>query len=220
MIEMSLPESLFIVKFTGMAFDKIIIFILSVLMAVTVNAEAQAFMATVLGDIDNKSGQRFHFNPLLHLSLSGVLCFIATGFGWSRHVKVNRSRLAYPGLQTLMIRCAGPLSNLILAGIAGSIVWIMAKWQIQDQVFSMVVEINLMMVVYNILPLPPLAGAAILGAAVPNGVAASRVSERILQVIPFLTAAFFITLRLQDIHVFQDYLDPAVRFLYAFITRP
>ena len=82
MVYPNLSELPFILDFSNLQFDTTVIFIVSILLAITVNAEAQAFMATVLGDTQVKAKDRFHFNPLGHMNLSGILCFAVAGFGW------------------------------------------------------------------------------------------------------------------------------------------
>ena len=80
---------------------------------------------TFLGDSRVGAKDRFHFNAFLHLGILGTICYLVGGFGWPRTLDIDRSKLAHPRLYTVIIRVAGPLANLLLAGIAGSIVTIM-----------------------------------------------------------------------------------------------
>lgn len=210
----------FILDFSHFQFDQAIIFLVAVLLSITVNAEAQAFAATALGDIQRDAQDRFHFNPLFHLSLPGILCFIIAGFGWPRPIAVDRNRLHHQKFYYMMVRLAGPFANLILAGIAGSIVWIMAKWQMDDQVFSIVVSVNLMVFVFNIIPLPPLAGAAVLAFFFPDKIKISLAGKTFAKLSPYLVVGLFLSMKIKGITLFNHYMDPAVIWLFNFISHP
>ena len=152
---------------TRIRFDDLVSFTVGVLMAITVHAEAQAFAATFLGDTQTDNSRRFHFNPLLHLDILGVICFLAAGFGWPRPVQIKSERFSRPRLYTLLTYLAGPLANFFLASIAGSVIWLFKHYGAEDRVFGMVMAVNLTMAVYHLLPIPPLAGSAILPALFP-----------------------------------------------------
>ena len=220
MIANSLIPIPFILDFSHFQLDQSIIFLVAVLMAITVNAEAQAFAATALGDIQRDSRDRFHFNPLFHISLPGILCFIIAGFGWARPITVDRNRLRHQRFYYMIVRLAGPFANLILAGIAGSIVWIMAKWQLEDQVFSIVVAVNLMVFVFNIIPLPPLAGAAVLSFFFPDKLKLSLAGKGFVSLSPYLLVGLFLIMKIKDINVLSHYMNPAVIWLFNFISHP
>src|SRR5574340_749740 len=108
-----------------LAVDAVTSFIVSVLVAITINGEAQAFAATFLGDARTGDSGRFNFNFLMHLSLLGSICYLVAGFGWGRTVDIDPGKFKHPRLYTVIVRGAGPLANLLLAGIAGSIAKIM-----------------------------------------------------------------------------------------------
>ena len=210
----------FIPDLAHLQFDQTIIFLVAILMAITVNAEAQAFAATVLGDMQPSPRDRFHFNPLLHMSLSGMLCFAIAGFGWPKPITIDRNKLRHQRFYTMVIRLAGPFANLMLAGIAGSIVWIMAKWQLEDQVFSMVVSVNLMVFVFNIIPLPPLAGAAVISSLFPERIKLSSVCHWFIMVSPYLMVALILVMKINDMPLLTRYLNPVVVSLFNFISHP
>jgi Zn-dependent protease len=205
----------FLLDLKNLEVDKLVIFVVSVLIAVTVNAEAQAMMATTLGDIQKESKDRFHFNPLFHLDISGMLCFAIAGFGWPRHVYVESEHFKHPNLYLILSRFAGPFANLLLAGIAGSIVWVMGIMGLEDQVFTIVLSVNLMVFVFNFLPIPPLAGASLFAPLIPKkkipGV------ELLGKVSPYLFVIVLIILRLNHNNILNDSLYPIVRAIFAFI---
>ena len=207
----------YLFDFGHLQVDRLIIFSLSVLAAVTVNAEGQAMMATTLGDIQKDSKERFHFNPLFHVDISGLLCFIIAGFGWPRTVSIETRRFKHPNTYLLLSRFAGPFANLLLAGIAGSIVWVMSLIGVEDQVFRIVVSVNLMVFVFSFLPIPPLAGASLFSPFFPKKKnTAAKIS---IKLVPYLLVLFFIFLRFNHIEILNKYLYPVVQSVFSFITR-
>ena len=206
----------FLLEFGHLQVDKLIVFFLSVLAAVTVNAEGQAMMATTLGDIQKESKERFHFNPLCHLDVSGLLCFAIAGFGWPRHVSIDSKRFKHPNFYLILSRFAGPFANLLLAGIAGSIVWVMHIIGTDDQVFSIVLSVNLMVFVFNFLPLPPLAGASLFSPLLPKSL--NTFAKISIKLSPYLLVLFFIILRFNHIEILNNILYPVVRAVFSFIT--
>jgi Zn-dependent protease len=157
----------FSLDLTRIRFDDMVSFTVSVLIAITVHAEAQAFAATFLGDAQTDNSRRFHFNPLLHLDISGVICFLAAGFGWPRPILMRTEQFPRSRLYTLLACLAGPLANFFMASIAGSVIWLFKHFGVEDRVFGMVMAVNLTMAVYHLLPIPPLAGSALLPALFP-----------------------------------------------------
>lgn len=224
---LSLIEVPFILNFSTPEFDKAVIFIVAVLLAITVNAEAQAFMATVLGDIRNNAKDRFHFNPLFHINLAGLICFAAAGFGWAKQIEVDTDRFKHPRLAVIMVKFAGAFANLLMASIAGSILFIMKKWALEDQVFSIVVSVNIMVFVYNFIPIPPLAGGAFLSALLPSKMRASQsgfdmdqsyTRKYITIFFPYLFVGIVVLMRINGWRFLNNTLDPFVRLIFQFIA--
>ncbi len=168
----------FLINFSAPEFDKIVIFIVTVLLAITVNAEGQAFAATVLGDIKQDAKDRFHFNPFLHINLAGLLCFAAAGFGWSKQISIDKDKFKHPEVAIFIVKFVGAFSNLLLASIAGSILFVMKKWNLEDQVFTIVIAVNITVFVYNCIPVPPLAGASFVYAVISLFFPKSRISSQ------------------------------------------
>jgi len=215
----------FIINFSNPEFDKVVIFAVAVLLSITVNAEAQAFMATVLGDIRNDARDRFHFNPLLHINLAGLICFVAAGFGWSRQIEVNMDRFKHPALAVIMVKFAGAFANLLLASIAGSILFIMKKWNIEDQVFPIVVSVNIMVFVYNFIPIPPLAGGSLLSALLPVNMKGSQsdpdtlgLQKYVIKLSPYVLVGVLILMRIKGWRFLNDAFNPFVRIIFQFIA--
>jgi len=147
-----------------LAIDSVVTFVVSALVAITVNVEAQAFAATLFGDARSESNDRFHFNAFLHLDLFGGLCFLFGGFGWPRRIGVDAGKFRHPHFYSVLTRLAGPLGNFLMANIAGSIIWLFTVMEFDPRVFKMLMGVNLMVGVANLIPIPPLAAGEVLSA--------------------------------------------------------
>ncbi len=204
----------FLIGPQNLAVDAIVAFCVSVLLAVMINAEAQAFVATFLGDSRVGAKDRFHFNAFLHLDILGSICYLVGGFGWPRTMDLDRSKFARPRLYTVIARMAGPLANLLLAGIAGSLVTLMKAFEWNPRVFMMVVGVNITTAVYHLIPLPPLAMGSLVSELLPES--AVRARSIWLQTGPFLVLALALLERLTHQAILSPYLDPLVKALFTF----
>ncbi len=204
----------FIIDPQNLAVDAVTAFCVSVLLAVMLNAEAQAFVSTSLGDSRVGAKDRFHFNAFMHLSVLGTICYLVAGFGWPRTLDIDRSKLAHPRLYTVIIRLAGPLANLMLAGIAGSVATIMKTLEWDPRVFLMVIGVNITTAIYNLIPLPPLAMGSLVCELIPPD--AVRTRSLFLQIGPFLILALALWERITHQGIFSPYVDPLIKTVFAY----
>lgn len=208
----------FMLDFSNLQFDTTVIFIVSILLAITVNAEAQAFMATLLGDARAQARDRFHFNPLGHINLAGLACFAVAGFGWPKQPFIDTKNFKHPGFHLILVRFAGPFANLMLASIAGSIVWVMGTWGAEDQVFSILVAVNIIMFIAGFIPIPPLAGATVVLFFFQKSVVPSIYLNRALSALPYLFVAILMLLKLTRGDILNTYLSPVLEPILNFIS--
>ncbi len=205
----------FILDPQHLAVDAVVSFAVSVLLAITINAEAQAFVATFLGDSRTGDSRRFNFNCLLHLSLLGTICYLAAGFGWPRTVDVDPGKFKHPRAYLVITRMAGPIANLLLASIVGSIVMIMMAVNSDPRVFLMVIGVNVTTAIYNLIILPPLAAGILVSELLPPGFATLK--HRFLQVGPFLILALAFLERLSPQGIVSPYLNPIIEAIFNYI---
>jgi Zn-dependent protease len=131
----------------------------ALLIAVTVHELAHALVADRLGDPTARRLGRITLNPLPHIDPLGALAFVLAGFGWAKPVPVDARNFRHPIRDMVWVAVAGPMSNfaaafvtlvaLNLLGPVGAIFLLVAK---QIYVF------NLVLGVFNLIPLPPLDG--------------------------------------------------------------
>ncbi len=204
----------FLISPQNLAIDAITSFCVSVLLACMVNAEAQAFASTFLGDSRVGAKDRFHFNVFLHLDILGSICYLVGGFGWPRTMQIDRSKFAHPRLYTVITRLVGPVANLLLAGIAASIVSIMRSFEWDARVFLMVIGVNITTALYNLVPIPPLALGSLICELLPLD--EGRAKAILVQIGPFLIVALALLERVTNRGIISPYIDPLIKTVFTF----
>ncbi|MFZ5450505.1 MAG: site-2 protease family protein [Thermodesulfobacteriota bacterium] len=196
--------------------DAVVTFCVSILVAITINAEAQAFMSNFLGDRRTAPKDRLHFNAFLHLDIMGTICYFVGGFGWARYFDIDSSKFEYPRLYMVLSRAAGPVANLLMASIVSSAVWIFGLVGYNPRVFLMVVGVNLTTAIYNLIPIPPLAMGYLVLELMPQMDA--RLRTLALQAGPFMVLALALLERISHHTIFSPYFDPIIRSIYRYLA--
>jgi Zn-dependent protease len=146
--------------------------LISLLLAITFHECAHAWTANQLGDPTGRSLGRVSLNPLVHLDPLGTIMMVVTaltgmGIGWGKPVPVSPYRLKYgPHLGNGLVALAGPAANLLVATLVGlllrflpmapaGLAWLYAF-------LSTFVWINILIALFNLLPVPPLDGYSVL----------------------------------------------------------
>ncbi len=204
----------FVIGPQNLAIDAVTSFCVSVLLAVMVNAEAQAFISTVLGDSRVGAKDRFNFNAFLHLDILGSICYLVGGFGWPRTMEIDRSKFAHPRLYTVITRLAGPLANLLLAGIAASLVAVMKSFEWDPRVFLMVIGVNVTTAIYNLLPIPPMALGSLVCELFPQDEGHAKAILALAG--PYLIVALALLERITHQDIISPYFDPLIKTVFAF----
>ncbi len=151
------------------------------LFAVTFHELAHGYVAWNLGDPTAKNAGRLTLNPLKHLDPLGVIAFIIMKIGWARPVPVNPRYFKDPQKGMLLVALAGPGANLVLAVASAILVKLLLlapalPMFILKPVAGMLVAsvwINVMLAVFNCLPIPPLDGSKVLMGLLPPDMARS-----------------------------------------------
>jgi Zn-dependent protease len=206
----------YIPDFHNLQVDAIAVFVVSAMLAIMINVEAQAFMAAALGDSRPDAKDRFHFNVFLHLDVLGSICFFIAGFGWARPLDIDSDKFKYPRLFTIIARLAGPVANILLANIAASVVFAARFLNIDPVVFLMVLGVNVTVAIYNLIPLPPLAAYYFISVWLPPE---SQGLKNILQISgPFIIVAIFLIERITGVGIISPYVNPLVKEVVRLIA--
>lgn len=146
------------------------------LIALTVHECAHGWVSSKLGDPTPRIQGRLTLNPFAHLDFMGTILMILTGFGWAKPVEVNPMYYKDRKKGMALVAAAGPISNILLAFIgmllSGVLVliryWAGFELALLDTILHLFTIRNLGFAVFNLIPLPPLDGAKVLGMFLPN----------------------------------------------------
>lgn len=169
--------------------------VITLIVSFTMHELAHAYVAYKFGDNTAKREGRLTLNPIKHLDPFGTILILVAGFGWARPVPVNRRFFKKPRLAGVLVSIAGPISNLILAFIGFSLLVLMHAYGMEllaafstglDQFFSIWIQLNLVLFLFNLLPLPPLDGYRIIEDLVSPGARAKMTQAESYGFIVFL----------------------------------
>jgi Zn-dependent protease len=194
---------------------KISIWAIPVLFAITLHEVAHGWMARYFGDRTAEMLGRLSLNPLRHIDPIGTLLvpglLLAVGgplFGWAKPVPVAMSVLRNPRRAMVLVALAGPAANLCMAAVwcavLGAIVRINGNETLDGWIASMAqagIWVNVVLAVFNLLPIPPLDGGRVLAGLLPP-----RLGARLEKIEP---VGLFIVLGLSVFGLLGWLFDPA-----------
>ena len=148
---------------------QIAVFLPTIIIALTVHEFSHAWVAYKLGDPTAKAHGRLTFNPLAHLDPLGTLMLILFRFGWGKPVPINEYNFKNPVVGMALSSLAGPMSNLLMALLGTFLFNTFAGInQYLNIILIYFVLINIVLMIFNLLPVPPLDGHKIVRAILPE----------------------------------------------------
>jgi Zn-dependent protease len=158
--------------------QRILLTIPGILIGLSFHEFAHAFMSDRLGDPTPRSQGRLTLSPRAHIDLIGFIFILFFKFGWAKPVQVNPRYYKNPRRDDVLVSLAGPVMNLLIAIIftllfKGSIIFGLnnvlgnSAFTILVSLIDYTVLINVMLLVFNLVPIPPLDGYSVLSNFVP-----------------------------------------------------
>ena len=207
---------------------KIVISAIPILLAITVHEASHGYAAKYFGDLTAERMGRISLNPFRHIDPIGTvllpaltLFFGGVLFGWAKPVPVNFDNLRNPKKDMFWVAAAGPASNLVMAilwsMLLGTIKYSLAHGSYSPafpfllQMCFVGVSINVVLMVLNLLPMPPLDGGRIAVSLLPNTYA-----NKLAQVEKY---GFAILIALMFTGVLNKIIGPFIDFFQTIILR-
>ena len=142
--------------------------IIAVIVTVTIHEFSHAFAATLLGDRTPEDQGRLTFDPRAHVDGMGLLMLVIVGFGWGKPVVFNPHNLRFPRWGATLVALAGPLANLLGTIVFGGAAVLLLRFGLlaEDNLLIsflfLLVTVNVVLMLFNLIPVPPLDGSRVL----------------------------------------------------------
>jgi Zn-dependent protease len=176
-------------------FAQIFIQLVVLLFSLTFHEAAHAWTASRLGDPTARRLGRVSLNPLVHIDPIGTLLFPLIAaisnvplIGWAKPVPVDIRNLGHPRRDYVLVAAAGPVSNLLLAVVAAAALRLvpvtpvtLGEPNVSAPIASLLMQlctINVLLAVFNMIPIPPLDGGNVLAGLLPRALAEPFISLR------------------------------------------
>jgi Zn-dependent protease len=156
--------------------------IIALIVAITVHEFSHALAADRLGDPTPRLGGRLTLNPLAHLDPLGTIMLLLVRFGWGKPVVFDPFNLKNPRRDAAIISIAGPVANIIVATVASILLNILFAYRLPLMgaggtgvalftliaILQPIIVLNVVLAVFNLIPIHPLDGFKIVGGILPK----------------------------------------------------
>lgn len=184
-------------SFMNMSIPQVIIYILAVLFAMSFHEMAHSLASSFLGDQMARTRGRVSLNPFAHIDWTGFACLLLFGFGWAKPVPVDPWKYKDPKAGMAWTAFAGPLANFILSFLCVFVYFLLAVLApsfVSGSIGSFIESLLMTTAslsagfgIFNLIPIPPLDGARIFWAFLPD-----REYFKINESRPWMTILFLV----------------------------
>lgn len=207
---------------------------ISLLVAITVHEFSHALVATGLGDNTAKLLGRLSLNPRKHLDPAGTVMMLVAGFGWGKPVPVNQHNLSHGQTGMALVAAAGPLSNLVVAFLLALPIKLgLLDWSAPAlnrvsyvmtgglpeglaDILGLIIFFNILLAVFNLIPLAPLDGSKVLAGLLPRNQA--QAYARVERFGPGLLVGLIMLDYISNLGILWAVIGPPVRALATVAT--
>ena len=217
---------------SGLSGQEIILHLICMLFAITLSFSFHEYMharvAVWLGDETPANMGRLTMNPVAHMDIMGVILILVAGIGWGKPVMYNPSRLdrfKSARLMNIMVHLAGVTGNLIIALIASVFAGVLAALSTRfDHIIVLAlyllaaytISFSLMLLAFNLLPIPPLDGFHVLEELLPYKVKSSDGYMKFQRISPMILWGVFLLSALGRIPILSVVIS-VIEFPFSFV---
>jgi Zn-dependent protease len=185
----------------------------AILFCLTIHEYAHGLVALRLGDPTAKNVGRLTLNPFKHLDLIGTICLFLFRFGWAKPVPIDPNYFSNPRRDIFLSSLAGPAANF-MAAIGFGIILRLVNFTFTSSNFlaiilMMFVYFNLILAIFNLIPIPPLDGSKILYYLLPRTMALQYAQLERYGI--FILLAIIVLGQFTGISIFGAVISPIVR---------
>lgn len=194
-------------------------FIAALALAITIHEFAHALSAYLMGDTTARDAGRLTLNPLAHLDPLGTIMLLFAGFGWGKPTPYNPYQLKFRRYGPLFVALAGPFSNALGAVVSLVMMSFLFGMLGADNLLIVFLTtfflVNVMLMIFNLIPIPPLDGSQIFFSLLPDEFDHVRVT--LARNGPWLLLMTIIVDRFTGANIFGSIYLFFLRFLDRFI---
>ncbi|CAN5351098.1 site-2 protease family protein [soil metagenome] len=158
--------------FGDLSLERLIAAAVALLVGLTFHEFSHALVADNLGDRRPRAMGRLTLNPIAHVDPIGALMLVVAGFGWAKPVMVNPAALRGGRRSMALVAFAGPIANVVVATVFAVAFRAMDLAGISNgfalNLVALIVQLNILLAIFNLIPIPPLDGYNVALAYLPS----------------------------------------------------
>ena len=197
----------------------VISFVLAIVVSISIHEFAHALAGSLMGDTTARDAGRLTLNPLSHLDPFGSIMLLLAGFGWGKPTPYNPYNLRYPKWGPALVALAGPAINLCGAAVSVTALAIASRFLDPSNLLIVFLlflfNVNLMLMVFNLIHIPPLDGSQLLFTLLPARFNTLKIT--LMQNGPMILLGLILLDRFGGFNIFGSIFDFFARIVYWFV---